>query len=75
MSVFMDEPNSMPASLGLEPRPIPRWLLIAHRIVVVVVVVLAVYVVLMTLAGVFLGGHSLATALLLLWHQIYTIVT
>jgi len=59
----------------LEHRPIARWLLIAHRIVTVVALLLAVYVVVAVIAGAVLGGHSLATRLIFLWHQIYSIWT
>lgn len=75
MSTIMDESDSMPTGLRPEHGAIPRWLFIAHRIVAVVVLLLAVYVVLAVIAGAVLGGHSLATALVFLWHQIYTIWT
>ncbi len=75
MPVFMDESNSMPTPPGTERGPIPRWLLIAHRIVGIVVTLMAIYVVLMVLATAVLGGHSLATGLLSLWHRIHAIWT
>ncbi len=75
MPGIIDKTDSVPTHLGLEHGAVPRWLLIAHRIATVVAILLAVYVVLMVIAGAVLGGHSLATALLFLWHQIYTIWT
>jgi len=76
MPSIMDKSGSTPARLELGPGPVvPRWLLIAHRIVTVVALLLAVYVVLAVIASVVLGGHSLATRLLFLWHQIYSIWT
>ncbi len=75
MPSFKDRSDSVPMHIGLEHRPMARWLLITHRIVTVVALLLAVYVVVAVIAGAVLGGHSLATRLIFLWHQIYSIWT
>lgn len=75
MPSMMDKSGPMPVRAGLERGPVARWIFIAHRIVSIVVVLLAIYVVLAAIVGAFFGGQSLATRLIYLWHQIYTIWT
>ncbi len=70
-----DRSDSVPVHLELEHRPVTRCLLIAHRIVTAIALLLAAYVVLAAITGAVLGGHSLATRLIYLWHQIYSIWT
>jgi len=72
---IMDKPDPIPGRLGLEHGPVPRWLLIAHRIVTVAVLFLIVFAVLTLIAAIVFGGHSLATRLLFLWHHVDSIWT
>jgi hypothetical protein len=75
MSSVMDKSESMPTRLDLKHGPMSRRLLIVHRILTAVALLLMVYVVVMAVAGGFLGGQALVTRLINLWHQIYTIWT
>ncbi len=75
MPTLVDKSDSVPTRLGFENRPVPRVLLIAHRVVVVVVLFLIVFAALTAVTAAIFGGHSLATRLMFLWHHLDSIWT